>query len=227
MHYRSLFVIALAVSAAQFTCRSQEVLDGIAAVVNDDVITFSQVRELIGPTEMAARKELKGEELVQRVKEIRLRAINDLIERQLIIQELNKDKFHEQRREEFAMDDQIKLRMIAIGKRGGDNGADKGHDMISKIRRKILGGTEFADMARLYSEEEHQDDGGDWGWINRKRLNESLTKTAFTLKPGVVSPIVELGNRYYLLLVEAKKNSTVKPMTEPRKGPGARRLPRR
>ena len=39
---------------------AQEVLDGIAAVVNQDVITFSQVRELVGAREKAGRETLKG-----------------------------------------------------------------------------------------------------------------------------------------------------------------------
>ena len=73
---------------------SQEVLDGIAAVVNDDVITFSQVRELVGPAEAQARRELRGEALPAKIKEIRLKAINDLIDRQLILQEFGKNKFN-------------------------------------------------------------------------------------------------------------------------------------
>ena len=55
--------------------------------------------------------------------------------------------------------------------------------------------------------------GGDWGWITRRTLNENLAKVAFSQKPGQVSEIVELGNSYYLLVVEAKKNSTVKPFS--------------
>ncbi|MDQ3622472.1 MAG: SurA N-terminal domain-containing protein, partial [Verrucomicrobiota bacterium] len=73
--------------------RGQDVLDGIAAVVNEDVITFSQVRELVGPAERVARESLKGEQLIEKIKEIRLRAINDLIDRQLILQEFKKNKF--------------------------------------------------------------------------------------------------------------------------------------
>jgi parvulin-like peptidyl-prolyl isomerase len=82
------FLLILAcVALLQTPLRAQEVLDGIAAVVNKDVVTFSQVRELVGPKEKAARETLKGEALVEKIKEIRLAAINDLIDRALIIQE--------------------------------------------------------------------------------------------------------------------------------------------
>lgn len=278
----SWFALAVAIAPS----RGQEVLDGIAAVVNDDVITFSQVRELIGPVEKAAREQLKGEELVSKIKEIRLKAINDLIDRQLILQEFRKNKFnipdhyiedrigtivreefggdraafvrtlqaqgytldkfkqletekmivqamrsqnvkndvivpdsriteyYQQNRGEYALEDQIKMRMIAVRK--AENGSDSRRAMIDEIRAKILEGAEFGDLARMYSEDSTQDQGGDWGWINRKTLNESLAKIAFGMKAGQVSPVIDLGNSYYLLYVEAKKNAAVKPLAEVR-----------
>ncbi len=268
------------------TCHSQEVLDGIAAVVNDDVITFSQVRDLIGPLEKSARENLKGEELLAKIKEIRLRAINDLIDRQLILQDFRKNKFnipphyiedrvktivreefggdrsafirtlqaqnytldkfkqmetdkmivsamssqnvkndviipeskineyYRKSREDYAVEEQIHLRMIAIRK--AENGTDSRRGMIEEIRSKILEGAEFNDLARMYDEDSKQDEGGDWGWINRRELNESLSKIAFNMKVGQISPIIELGNMYYLLFVEARKNAQVKPFSEVR-----------
>ena len=49
-----------------------------------------------------------------------------------------------------------------------------------------------------------------------KMLNESLTKTAFALKPGEVSPVIELGDTYYLLFCEAKKTASAKPLKDVR-----------
>jgi diguanylate cyclase len=42
------------------------------------------------------------------------------------------------------------------------------------------------------------------------------SSVAFALKPGQVSPVVKLGDSYYVLLVEAKKNASVKPMSDVR-----------
>src|SRR4051812_19038094 len=96
MSRKSLLRLALAFASlvvAVSTACAQDVLNGIAAVVNDEVITFSQVRELVGAKEQGARQQLRGEELVAKIKEIRLQAINDLIDRQLILQEFKKQKF--------------------------------------------------------------------------------------------------------------------------------------
>jgi peptidyl-prolyl cis-trans isomerase SurA len=70
-----------------------EVINGIAAVVNGDVITYSQVRELSAPRERLLHSQYSGEELQKAVKEAREAALKDLIDRRLIIQAFQKEKF--------------------------------------------------------------------------------------------------------------------------------------
>jgi len=293
IHRFALILTALACSAV--FARGQDersdsgvVLDGIAAEVasggQKEVVTFSQVRDLVGRKEKEAHETLRGTELVERIKEIRLAAINDLIDRTLIIQEFKTkgfnipdyfidervhgtikedfggdrqaflrtlaaqgytlEKFREIERdmiivqemrknavkgvttvsdgkindyykehvEEYSQPEQIKLRMIAI--RGTDN--DSRRKMIDEIRQKIVDGAEFGDLARMYSEDASQENFGDWGWVDRKKLNESLTKIAFALKPGEMSQVVTLGDSFFLLYCEAKKAATVRPLKDVR-----------
>lgn len=80
------------VASAQVSNQSQ-VVDGIAAVVNTDVITYSQVRALSGPRERLLQSQFKGEELDKQVKAAREAALKDLIDRQLIVQSFAKEKF--------------------------------------------------------------------------------------------------------------------------------------
>src|SRR3984893_18788655 len=81
-----------------------EVIDGVAAVVNGDVITFSQVQEVSSPRERTLREQSTGHELIEKIKEARLAALNDLIDRQLILQEFKKKQFN---MPEYVVDDQI------------------------------------------------------------------------------------------------------------------------
>ena len=88
-------VLAFAISPL---CRGalaadHEIVNGIAAVVNGDVITYSQVRELVEPRERLLRSQFQGEELIAKIKEVRLAALKDLIDRQLIIQSFNKEGY--------------------------------------------------------------------------------------------------------------------------------------
>jgi parvulin-like peptidyl-prolyl isomerase len=70
-----------------------EVIDGIAAVVNSDVITYSQLRSLSAPKEKLLRSQYRGEELGAKIKEARQAALKDLIDRQLIIQSFKKEGY--------------------------------------------------------------------------------------------------------------------------------------
>jgi len=70
-----------------------QVVDGVAAVVNGDVITYSQVRALVAPREQLLRSQYTGEELANKVKEARSAALKDLIDRQLIIQAFKKENY--------------------------------------------------------------------------------------------------------------------------------------
>jgi parvulin-like peptidyl-prolyl isomerase len=273
-----------------------ELVDGVAAVVNNEVITFSQVRELTAARERslyaAARERGAGasmgnEELVSRVKEARLGALKDLIDRQLILQEFKKqgyklpdrvideriqtiireefggdrttfiktleaqgytlgkfrevekekimvqvlrqknmradivippqkiEEYYQANRAEWATPEQIKLRMLVLRGKEDDTGSSQ-KAVAEEIRQKVLNGAPFDRMAQMYSEDDTRDLGGDWGWIDRKTLNEELTSAAFKLKAGAVSEPLELGTSVYLLYVEARKNQAYKPLSEVR-----------
>ena len=267
-----------------------DVIDGVAAIVNGDVITFSQVREVVSARERALRNNYSGKELADKIREARLGALRDLIDRQLILQEFRKKDFQipahiiEERiqtiiREEFGGDrqafirtlqaqgftlakfrdaerdkfvvqamrysnikgefivsprkigaaydkarpeltspEQIKLRLIAISK-GNDNdkeGQAAQKLLAEEIRAKLVGGANFGQLAQMYSEDSSREAQGDWGWIERKTLNETLSKAAFRLKPKEISPVIEQNGVYYILMVEEKKNAYTKPFVDVR-----------
>jgi peptidyl-prolyl cis-trans isomerase SurA len=85
----SFLLIAILLPSA----RAAESVDGIAAVVNGDIITYSEVRDVVGPREKLLRSQYSGQELIDKIKEARRAALQDLIDRQLIIQDFNKEKF--------------------------------------------------------------------------------------------------------------------------------------
>ena len=279
MHFRKLALFAVIFSLSLPVLAEEQVLDGIAAVVNGEVITFSQVRELVITREMALRQSLHGQELENKIKETRLAAINELIDRQLVLQDFQKNKFnipeyavddhvntiireqfqgdrlafirtlqaqgytlqrfrkvetdkmivqamrqravktdpilspskveryYQEHLAEYSSPEQVKLRMIVLRKENPD-----AKNVAEEIRTKIKGGAEFAKMAEMYSEDTSKETGGDWGWIERSTLNETLSAPAFTLKPGQVSKVLEMGNNFYLLYVEARKKAETKPL---------------
>ena len=67
--------------------RAQLLADGIAAVVNNKVITYVQINEQVAETQKLLQQNYTGEELFQRVKEAKLNVLKALIDRELILQE--------------------------------------------------------------------------------------------------------------------------------------------
>lgn len=273
----------------------QEVMDGIAAIVNGDVITISQLRELTGAREMALRDALRGDELVSEIKRMRESALRDLIDRQLVIQEFKKREFsippyvvddrvqaiirqefggdrsafvrtiqaqgysltrfkeiekekiivqamrsanvkdnfittprqiqafYDRNKHAYTSPEELKLRMIVV-REGGGAAVDTTDDIPSagdkkalaqEIRQKLVEGADFERMAAMYSEDPSTADiGGDWGWIQRDTLNEKLTSVAFSLGAGQISPVVQIGDSYYILYVEDRKPARTRPLAE-------------
>lgn len=303
MSFRTLFSLAVvltvlltwtaglfAPSALAQSGREGDLVDGVAAVVNDDVITFSQVREVVAARERMLRSMYRGQELIEKIQEARKSALNDLIDRQLILQEFKSmgmqipDRILDQRvnelvikefggdrqaflrtlqaqgftltkfremernkiivsamrqrnvprnilispkkiedyyhsnREKYSTPEQVKLRLIKIAKDSGEEGStpETQRAIAEEIRTKLATGSDFERMAQMYSDDPTRDEGGDWGWIDRNTLTGALTSEIFKLKAGEISPVIELGDFYYILKVEARKNSTTRPLSEVR-----------
>src|SRR5437867_2281059 len=83
-------VVAAAVTVGG-VASAGEILDGVAAIANDRIITYSEVREYVQPVVQQLRRNYSGSNLVEKVRTAQMDALNNLIERALIIQEF-KDK---------------------------------------------------------------------------------------------------------------------------------------
>jgi peptidyl-prolyl cis-trans isomerase SurA len=289
---RPIFVGLLAaslISRAVYAAEAEpEVVDGVAAVVNGDVITYSQVRALVGPREKLLRGQYNGEDLIKKIKETREMALQDLIDRQLILQAFKGEKwqipdhfvdermhdiirqdfggdrntfiktleaqnytmgefkkmemekmivqamrsknvkldvvaspakveeYYKTHRDEFTSREQIKLRLIMIPSHASDGEAAAQKAMAEEIFTKLNHGAEFDRMAQLYSEDSTRENGGDWGWVDRKTLAGPLEKAAFSLEVGKVSNILEFSGNYYILKVEDKHGGETKSLADAR-----------
>ena len=116
--------------------------------------------------------------------------------------------------DDFKVEDEIKLRMIVLNKSSGDdtNTASLAREILAKIKE----GATFQEMASVYSQGSQRSQGGDWGWVEHSVLRKELADTAFKLKPGQVSGVIETPEACYLMLVEQTRPAHVKPLSEVR-----------
>src|SRR6058998_1618394 len=87
------FVLAVCPICCAAAAEEAQVVDGIAAIVNGDVITYSQVRALSAPREKLLRQQFTGQELEKKMIELRQLALKDLIDRRLVIQAFKKESY--------------------------------------------------------------------------------------------------------------------------------------
>ena len=283
----AVLLLSASFSAAQ---SRERLVDGVAAVVNSNAITFSQVREMMMFRQRSLAEMYQGAELEQKMKESQQAALKDLIDRQLIIdhfntegfqipayvvedqinkiireefggdrqafvrtlraqgfslarfREIERDKiivqamrqkavrsdfvispdkveaYYRKNIEQFSTPEEIKLSMIVLRPEFDateeDIAAKK--SMAEEIRGKLAAGGDFAGMAQMYSDDSTADFGGDWGWIDRKTLTSDITDAAFALQTGELSPVIRLGDTFYIMKVDARKPAVRRPLEEVR-----------
>jgi len=86
--------------------------------------------------------------------------------------------------------------------------------IAKEVRQKIIGGDDFADMARFYSRDSRAEDGGSWPEMPRSALKKELGDAAFSTPIGSVTPIIEDETGYHIILVEAREFGEVPPLDE-------------
>jgi peptidyl-prolyl cis-trans isomerase SurA len=137
-----------------------------------------------------------------------LRAKN--ISSEIIISPHKIETYYLAHQDEFKLEDEIKLRMIVLNK-PSESEAPAVRRLATEILGKIKDGAAFSEMATVGSQ---RNQGGDWGWVERKVLRKELSDVAFSLKPAELSGVIETPEACYLMLVEEKRAAHVKPLSE-------------
>jgi parvulin-like peptidyl-prolyl isomerase len=289
-------VWAALISIVAPPARAQLMQDGIAAVVNDKVITYLQIEQEVSETQKLLEQNYSGEELAERVKEAKLDVLRALIERELIIQDFKDAKggfipdtyineqvdtvireqyggdrvafiktlyergttmqkyrddiannaivqymrsinvtqtvlispyqieqYYQQNLRLFVQDEQIKVSTIVLRKalfpsqKTGPDGKlityDPQLEIANEILYKLDTGSEFADLAKSYSEAANKDDGGELGWVTQNgktAIRPDLWDAIDKLQPGQHTEVITTSDGfYYIVLVEDRKKATV------------------
>jgi peptidyl-prolyl cis-trans isomerase SurA len=132
---------------------------------------------------------------------------------EIIISPAKIQKYYEDHAKDYQVEDQVKLRMIVLNKNGTNTQA---RALADDIENKLKDGADFGQMARVYSQGSQRTKDGEWGWATRDGLQPKLAEVAFKLKAGERSPIIELDDHIYLMLVEEVKFNHLRPLSEVR-----------
>ena len=109
--------------------------------------------------------------------------------------------------EQYSTPDQVRASHILLKTEGKDDAAVKA--IAEGLLKQAKGGTDFAALAKKYSEDEASaKNGGDLDYFGRGRMVPEFDAVAFALEPGQISDLVKTQYGYHIIKVVEKKPGT-------------------
>ena len=258
-----------------------EVVEQIVAVVNDEVITQSELNDMVEPVYAQLKHKLDGQALLEKLDEVRRDMLGQLVDERLIFQAAKKEKIEVTDQEvddklgevktKFGSEDEFNEALASQGL-GADDlrkkyreqlmarklisreisakvfvspseiagyyethpdifrapesvevwniliRADKPTDferakgVCDKIRRQIVEGASFEDLAKGQSQGPGRGQGGAMGRIHRGELLPAIDQVIFTLKEGEISDPIRTDIGYHLFKISGRQEASQKPL---------------
>jgi parvulin-like peptidyl-prolyl isomerase len=137
------------------------------------------------------------------------------VDRQIVIDDAEIVKEYRARPELFTEPEEVSLRGIFLSE--SDHPAEALESKKNEISVKLTAGENFASLAGLYSDGPIKDVQGDLGSFKTKELDPVLEKAVAGLQPGQTSAWVKAKNGWYLIRLENRKASRLRPFEEAKK----------
>lgn len=167
-----------------------------------DGLTFSDVRE-----------RLERQAMVRRLQDMEIRA-------KVVVSPMEIEKYFEEHPSEFSSRESLKVRSITVKKT--EETREKGltdepaKNRVLDLRRRILSGEDFGDLAKQYSEDTNAKSEGLSNWIEKGEMIPAIDEIIFTMKIGEISQMIETPMGYHLFRLEEKKAGQAKTLEEVR-----------
>ena len=129
--------------------------------------------------------------------------LDDQIGGKSTVSEKESRAYYDSKLESFKKPEQVRASHILIKVDPGADEAKKAEarTKIESLQAKLKNGEDFGAVAKEYSEGPSGPKGGDLGFFGRGQMVKPFEETAFSMKPGQVSGMVETRFGYHLIMV--------------------------
>lgn len=156
------------------------------------------------------------DQFVKQIEEGLLRQILISIEvdRTIVVDEAEGINYHKQNPQEFTEPEEYKLRAIYLSTE--IRTAEELEAKKEEVSARLGAGEDFTTLASESGDSPLKDNQGDLGFIKQGELDPALGAAVAKLQAGEATPWVQAKNGWYILKLEEKKESRLKPFEEVR-----------
>lgn len=276
----SIFILSL-MFFSHLIYSESAVISRVVADVNGEIVTSQELDQMLRPLYAKYKRSYSGEELEKRLVEARKEALDQLIERKLVLQEAKKKNLQVDEKDAEARLKQIKSKFdseeefyFALGKEGmtvdqlrediheqllvrtltrqevsrsvivrpkeiadyyekniskysdpeqiqvgqilikKEKDREAAYHKIQEAKKRLDEGTSFEAVAKEFSEGPYAKEGGNLPFFSKGDLMKEIENEAFSLEVGHTSDIIESELGFHIVILNAKKQSRVKPLSE-------------
>jgi peptidyl-prolyl cis-trans isomerase SurA len=200
------------------------IADEIRERYGGDRIVFIKTLYERGETMAKFREEIQDNAIVQY-----MRSKN--VAQSVLVSPYQIEQYYQQNLRLFQQPEQIKISTIVLRKsqfpstRTGADGKQVSYDPQEEVAREILNkldtGSDFADLAKAYSEGSNKDEGGALGWVTQTgklAIRSDVWPYLAGLEPGQHTDIIPTDDGfYYIVQVEDRQKAKITPLDDVRK----------
>jgi parvulin-like peptidyl-prolyl isomerase len=191
----------------------QYVNDEIKRIINDrfkgDKALFEQV--------LAEQKKTRSEymEMIREQMAVGMITSEEVSRRARVTPKQVRDEY-DASRERYFIPEKVKYSVIVLNK--GDTAEDQvvKYEEATSVRKRLLDGADFGEIAKEVSEGSRAADGGAFPWMQPKDVRPELQDVLKTLPAGEISAIIEAETGFYIMKVEARRQAGYKTFDEVR-----------
>jgi peptidyl-prolyl cis-trans isomerase C len=188
--------------------RIEEQLNSLRTQFGDEE-GYAAALEQIGISDGELRTEL-GRQL----------AIQEMIDKDITpattVSEQESTDFYENNPAFFFSPEQVRAShiLILVSPDAGEEEKSEARSRITEIRKRIVAGEDFAELAGQFSEDNSGMNGGDLGFFQREQMVKPFADAAFSLQIGELSEVVTTQYGFHLIRVTDRKAESVVPFEQ-------------
>ncbi len=175
------------------------------------------------PDEQAFQKALtaQGMTLDQLQKQTRMgldvsKVLDAEVNSKIAVQDADVDAFYKENTERFKQGETVHASHILIGVPQGADAATKQAARLKaqQVLKQVKAGGDFAALAKANSQDGSAQNGGDLGFFPKGQMEPTFEQTAFALKPGTTSGLVETPFGFHIIKVLERRPPRTAPLEE-------------